>query len=168
MAPYRRAGKMPFTGSEEILLDAGVFIGALLKGDSRHHEAKEIVEAARSGLVNATTTAGILCEVYGALTWHMSSPPQIPATAAAAVLAIINDPSQIGLLTDNLGAFQLAMSIAERCNLTARRIHDARHAATAIYNGVHFVCTYDEADWKLFEPGITIVRPADLLAIRFA
>ncbi len=53
--------------SQSVLLDAGVFIGALLKGDPRHQEARLLVERARRGELFACTTAGILSEVYGAL-----------------------------------------------------------------------------------------------------
>jgi predicted nucleic acid-binding protein len=40
---------MPSTKEEYALFDAGVFIGALLTGDSRHTEARPLVEAARRG-----------------------------------------------------------------------------------------------------------------------
>ena len=44
--------------NKQVLLDAGVFIGALLKGDSRHNEARVIVEKARTGeLLTCTTTS---------------------------------------------------------------------------------------------------------------
>ena len=46
--------------NKPILLDAGVFIGALLKGDRRHQEARYIVEAARRGELLAHTTTSIL------------------------------------------------------------------------------------------------------------
>ncbi len=35
--------------NKRILFDAGLCIGALLKGDLRYHEARSIVEAARVG-----------------------------------------------------------------------------------------------------------------------
>lgn len=155
---------MPFTGGEEILLDAGLFIGALLKGDSRHVEAREIVEAARSGIIKAATTTGILCEVYAALTWHLATPPQLPSDASSAVQTIVEAPSQIRLLPDSRDAFVSTMRIAAKLNLTARRIHDARHAATAIQTGIEYVCTYDETDWSRFEPeGIAVVKPSDMV-----
>ena len=40
---------MPSTEDEYVLFDAGIFIGALLKGDARHTEARPLVEAARRG-----------------------------------------------------------------------------------------------------------------------
>jgi predicted nucleic acid-binding protein len=52
-----------------ILFDAGMFIGALLRDDPRHAEARTLVEAARRGDIRACTTASILSEVYAALTW---------------------------------------------------------------------------------------------------
>ena len=39
-----------------VFLDAGIFIGALLKNDERHEEARPIVEAARSGKFLACTS----------------------------------------------------------------------------------------------------------------
>jgi predicted nucleic acid-binding protein len=59
---------------ERALLDAGVFIGALLQGDPRHQEARSLVEQARRGMISACTTPGILSEVYGALTWEKTLP----------------------------------------------------------------------------------------------
>jgi len=54
--------------NKPILFDAGVFVGALLKGDPRHDEARLIVEAARRGELLTRTTTSILSEVYAALT----------------------------------------------------------------------------------------------------
>ena len=45
--------------NELILLDAGLFIGALLKKDPRHKEARSIVEKARQGKFLASTTTSI-------------------------------------------------------------------------------------------------------------
>ncbi len=155
---------MPFTVNEEIRLDAGVFIGALLKGDSRHEGAREIVEAARAGLLSAATTTSILCEVYAALTWHMATPPHSPSTASLAVLALIVTPSVIRLIPDRLDAATLTVAVAGRYNLTARRVHDARHAATALVGGGLYASTYNVGDWTVFAPeGISVVSPAELL-----
>src|SRR5438552_3135009 len=68
--------------SAPALLDAGMFIGALLAEDLRHTEARPLVEQARQGVLRACTTAGILSEVYGALTWEQAEPPHHPAEAA--------------------------------------------------------------------------------------
>lgn len=67
-----------------MLFDAGVFIGALLTGDSRHAEARPLVEAARRGEMLACTTTGILSEVYAALTWQQAQPPHDPEQATEA------------------------------------------------------------------------------------
>jgi predicted nucleic acid-binding protein len=49
-------GRNLFVSIENIVfLDAGIFIGALLSGDSRHAEARPIVEAARRGEILACT-----------------------------------------------------------------------------------------------------------------
>ena len=48
--------------------------------------------------------------------------------------------------------------------MTARRIHDARHAAMALTSGVSRVYTYDVGDWKRFESaGMGIVGPSSVL-----
>ena len=57
------------TLNTSILFDAGMFIGALLGGDTRHAEARPFVECARKGTLDVCTTSGILSEVYAALTW---------------------------------------------------------------------------------------------------
>jgi predicted nucleic acid-binding protein len=54
---------------------------------------------------------------------------------------------------------------AKRYALTGRRVHDARHAATALEAGVQGVFTYDVEDWRVFEPeGIVLAGPPSVLA----
>ena len=56
------------------------------------------------------------------------------------------------------------LELSGKYRLTARRIHDARHAATALTNGITQVYTYDVEDWLVFKPdGIIIVGPASSL-----
>ena len=111
-------------------LDAGMFIGAVLLGDPRHAEAYPLVEAARRGEFRACTSAGILSEVYAALTWAGATAPHTPADAAHSVRELVEPPSAIEVLQDGLEVSLRHLRLAEAHNLTARRIHDARHAAT--------------------------------------
>ena len=49
--------------------------------------------------------------------------------------------------------------------LTARRVHDARHAATALVAGITSVYTYDIEDRQVFEAdGLHIVGPPTTMA----
>lgn len=142
------------------LFDASMFIGALLAGDPRHAEARPLVEAARVGQIRACTTTGILSEVYAALTWHQAQPPYSPEQAAQPMTALVRPPSAIQVLEDTLAVGLKMLELAEQHRLTARRIHDARHAATALVAGVFSVYTYDIEDWKAFQSdGIVIVGP---------
>lgn len=151
--------------TDSVFLDAGLFIGALLVGDPRHAEARTIVEAARRGEHPACTSVGVLAEVYAALTWVGALPPHQPAEAAAAVRALTQAPSRIAVLSTDRAAGERMLNLVERHRLTARRVHDARHAATALVSGVHRVLTYDCDDWRVFAPdGIEIVGPASVLA----
>ncbi len=146
------------------LFDAGLFIGALLDSDPRHTEAFPLVDAARNGEIRVCTTTGILSEVYGALTWHLAVPPHSPAEAAQVIARLLEPPSAIQILPDSRDAALKTMEIASAHNLTARRIHDARHAAAALAAGVTTVYTYDVDDWKLFaSEGLTLVGPASSL-----
>jgi len=148
-----------------VFLDAGLFIGALYRGDPRHEEAKRIVEAARQGNLSACTSAGVLSEVYAALTWIGAKPPQTPKVAAYSVDLLVKPPSGIRILETNLEVSQKMLEMAGKQGLTARRIHDARHAATALVSGIVEVYTYDVEDWKQFEAdGIVIVGPDSVLA----
>ena len=150
---------------EHVLLDAGVFIGALLQGDPRHHEARPLVEQARRGTISACTTPGILSEVYGALTWEKAQPRHPPAEAARAVRLLVELPSAIKVIEENLEVILRTLDLAANHNLTARRVHDARHAAAALVAGVQEVYTYDADDWRLFEPdGLIITGPESVLA----
>jgi predicted nucleic acid-binding protein len=150
--------------SDLILFDAGVLIGALLSGDPRHGEAYPIVNAARRGEIQGCTTPGILSEVYGALTWEKAQPRHEPEEAAEAVRRLVELPSAIQILEVGPGAAMLALELAAVHKLRARRVHDARHAATALMAGVSLVYTYDAADWKVFNTdGLKIAGPESTL-----
>ncbi len=95
-----------------VLMDAGVFIGALLKGDPRHAEALPLVELARRGELLACTTVGILSEVYGALTWEKAEPRHDPAEAVQAVRLLIEPPSAIVVLSESLHVALRALELA--------------------------------------------------------
>lgn len=149
---------------ERALFDAGVFVGALLSGDPRHDEARELVEQARGGTLPACTTSGILSEVYAALTWERALPPHDPDAAADAVRAIIEPPSAIQVVGSSIESTLLMLQLASAHGLRARRVHDARHAADALYAGVRTVYTYDPDDWRVFAAdGIRIVGPASVV-----
>lgn len=148
-----------------IFFDAGLFIGALLSGDPRHTEAQPIVEAVRRGELTACTFVGVLSEVYAALTWVGTQPLQTPQVASQAVRLLVEAPSAIRVLETNLTAGLKMLELAANHQLTARRVHDARHVATALVAGVNQVYTYDIEDWRVFEPdGIVIAGPQSVLS----
>lgn len=153
------------TLNNTILFDAGMFIGALLRGDSRHTEARPLVESARTGALNVCTTSGILSEVYAALTWVGAQPQHTPQEAANAVRLLVEPPSALKLLPDSIEVSLKMLELAEKHGLTARRVHDARHAATALIAGVSRVYTYDVGDWKIYvSDGLKIIGPTSVLA----
>jgi predicted nucleic acid-binding protein len=123
---------MQSTEDKYVLFDAGVFIGALLTGDSRHAEARPLVEAAQRGDVLACTTTGIRSEVYAALTWQQAQSPHDPEQAGEAVRLLVEPPSMIRILSDNQEVAIRMLKLAASHQLRARRVHDARHAAAAI------------------------------------
>jgi predicted nucleic acid-binding protein len=146
------------------LLDAGLLIGAIARADTRFAEAYPIVVAAQRGDLAGCTTVGILSEVYAALTWAGAKPPPSHFDAAEAVTRLIEPPSAIVVLSDGLDAALQHLEIARTNGLTARRIHDARHAATALKNGIFNVLTYDPDDWLDFaSEGIVIAGPPSTL-----
>ena len=146
------------TRQEAVLIDAGVFIGALLTGDPRHAEARPLVEQAREGILPACTTTSILSEVYGALTWEHAVPRHAPAEAAEAVRLLVEPPSAIVVLMSGIAVALLTLTLAAKYQLTARRVHDARHTATALVADITAVYTYDIEDWQVFEAdGLHIV-----------
>ncbi|NJP08787.1 MAG: type II toxin-antitoxin system VapC family toxin [Leptolyngbyaceae cyanobacterium RU_5_1] len=148
-----------------VFLDAGLFIGALMSGDPRHLEAGSIVESARRGDFVACTSVGVLAEVYAALTWVGAQPPQTPEVASYAVRLLIENPSAIRVLETGADAGSKMLELAANHQLTARRIHDARHAATALVAGVRQVYTYDIVDWQVFQPdGIVITGPKSMIS----
>ena len=157
---------MPFTSLADLTsFDAGMFIGALLEGDPRHAEARPLVEAARRGEMQVCTTPGILSEVYGALTWEKAQPRHPPIQAASAVRLLVVLPSAIEVIEENLAVILRALELAANHNLTARRVHDARHAAAALTAGIHEIYTYDIDDWRRFEAdGLQVVGPESVLS----
>jgi len=157
---------MPSTNEpgDPVLFDAGVFIGALLRGDPRHNEARPIAEAARRGEIQACTTPSILSEVYGALTWEKAQPCHSPEEAATAVRLLVEAPSAIQVLEVGPSVAFLALELAAEHGLRARRVHDARHAAAALVAGVHLVYTYDAEDWQVFAAdGLQVAGPESTL-----
>lgn len=75
--------------------------------------------------------------MYVALTWVNAQPPHSPTEAANAVKLLVEPPSAIEILPDGFKASIKMLEISEKFNLTVRRVHDARHAATALINGVY-------------------------------
>jgi len=149
---------------EMVFLDAGILIGAVTRNDPRHQESRLIVEAARSGEIPACTSVGVLAELYAALTWVGALPPQSPETASKVVKSIVAFPSKLKVLETDYEAGILMLDMAGRYKLTARRVHDARHAATALVAGVRRVYTYDVDDWRVFSPdGIIVTGPESIL-----
>jgi predicted nucleic acid-binding protein len=105
-----------------------------------------------------------LAEVYAALTWVGAQPPQTPQIASNSVSLLVVNPSAIRVLETTLDAGLKMLGLAANHNLTARRVHDARHAATALVAGISQVYTYDIGDWQAFQPdGITISGPPSVL-----
>jgi predicted nucleic acid-binding protein len=155
----------PAPVTSRVSLDAGVFIGALLAGDPRHAEARPLVEQARQGTLLACTTAGILSEVYGGLTWEKAETRQDPATAAEAVRLLVEPPSAVIVLREDLEVGLRTLALAAMHQLTGRRIHDARHAAAALGAGITGVYTYDVDDWRVFTAdGLRIVGPPSTMS----
>ena len=151
--------------SELTFFDAGLFIAALCELDERHEEALPLVEAAREGALPACTTAGVLSEVYAVLTWEKTQSRLAPAEAASVLSLLINPPSTIEVLGCGAETAKKALELAAGHRLTARRAHDARHAAAALLHGTSRVYTYDVTDWGVFESdGLTIAGPASALA----
>ena len=111
---------MASTPDEWVFFDAGIFVGALLQGDARYAEARPLVEAARCGELQACTTAGVLSEVYAALTWEQANPPHSPEEAEQAVALLVEPPSAIRVLGDGLGVSLRALKLAAANNLTAQ------------------------------------------------
>ena len=69
------------------------------------------------------------------------------------------------LHTDNR-AVNLMLALAAKHKLTARRVHDARHAATALAAGVTKVYTYDVGDWQVFAAdGIQAIGPPSVVIL---
>ncbi len=128
-----------------VLFDAGLFIGALLADDLRHAEARPLVEAARRGELTVCSTTGILSEVYAALTWIQAQPRHNPEDAANAVRLLVEPPSVIEILSESLEATLKMLELAEKHELTARRIHDARRLSENAKNPPIF------QDFKFFK-----------------
>ncbi len=151
--------------ARRVFFDAGMFVGALNRLDPRFAEAQPLVAAAMQGNILAGTSVGVLSEVYAALTWVGAKPPLSPQDAAEGVRRLVETPSAISVISDGVEAALLHLRMADRLGLTARRIHDARHAATALVNEVTHVYTYDPSDWSYFvQYGITIAGPPSTLA----
>jgi predicted nucleic acid-binding protein len=118
---------------DPFFFDAGMFIGALLRDDPRHAEARPIVKAAYYGELPACTSTGILSEVYVHLTNERAVPRHSSEEAADAITKLVAPPSMITVVPERGVQTALRMlSIARGVGLRSRDVHDARHAATAL------------------------------------
>lgn len=77
-------------------------------------------------------------------------PPHAPARAAEVVRLLVESPSAIQVLPTGIEAGLLMLDLVAEHKLTACRVHDARHAATALVAGVTRVYTYDVTGWRVF------------------
>src|SRR5262245_22052745 len=114
----------PGSSLGRMLFDAGIFIGPLLAGVPRHADARPLVEQARQWILLVCTSAGILSEVYGVLTWERAEPRQDPATAAEAVRLLVEPPSAVIVLREDLEVGLRTLALAAMHQLSGRRIHD--------------------------------------------
>ena len=159
---------MPSTGdtSGPIFFDTSLPITALCERDARYAEAAPLVEAAREGSLDACIDASVLSEVYGALTWERTLDRVRPAEALRSIRLPLEPPAAIRILDSGFAAALKALELAAAHGLTARRVHDARHAAVALLNGIRSVHTYDASDWQAFESdGLTIAGPPSVLQL---
>ena len=91
-------------------------------------------------------------------------PPHAPRRAAEVVRLLVEPPSAIQILPTGVEAGLLMLDLVVEHALTARRTHDARHAATALMAGVTRVYTYDVADWRVFAAnGLSVIGPESVL-----
>jgi predicted nucleic acid-binding protein len=98
------------------------------------------------------------------LTWEHTVPRHAPAEAAEAVRLLVEPPSAIVVLMGGIAVALRTLALAAKYQLTARRVHDARHAASALVAGITSVYTYDIEDWQVFEAdGLHIVGPPTTL-----
>ena len=82
-----------------------------------------------------------------------------------AVRLLVEPPSRIALLSEGLEVSLKMLEMASKYSVRARRIHDARHAATALMAGTKLVYTYDVEDWQVFIPdGIVISGPVSVVS----
>jgi predicted nucleic acid-binding protein len=99
------------------------------------------------------------------VTWEKAEPRQDRATAAEAVRLLVEPPSAMIVLCEDLEVGLHTPALAATHQLTGRRIHDARHAAAALVAGITTVYTYDVDDWRVFaDEGLRIVGPPSTMA----
>lgn len=78
--------------------------------------------------------------------------------------ALVTPKSGVRVLECRLDVLLEALELSARHRLTARRTHDARHAAAALVHGIRSVYTLDVQDWLPFEQdGLVIAGPPSVL-----
>ena len=98
--------------------------------------------------------------------WVQAQPPYSPEDAANAVRSLIEQPSAIRVVPENKATLLMALDLAVTHGLTARRTHDARHAAAALNAGITHVRTYDVSDWQVFtDDGMQVLALPENLSV---
>lgn len=106
----------------------------------------------------------VLSEVFSSVTHQGragAEQPLSPAEAAARIRKYY-ESEDITLIYPGPETMGLMFSFLDAHPVSGARIHDLRIAATMVENGITRIVTYDEHVFAHL-PGITVVRPSDLL-----
>lgn len=122
-----------------VFLDANVFVTALA-GDEGTAACDEIVSAAASGALSATTSVGVAEEV-----WHLELSRPVP-NVAGAVRRLIE------LMPPLLPIDQATLEVALTLPSGRLGAYDRLHAATCVLHGIDTIVTADKAFDELDRP----------------
>lgn len=145
-----------------ILLDANVLVASLDLKASAHRASRAVVAAAWDRRFPGVLVPQVLLEAYAVLTdGRRAASPLTPAVAWAEIEGLTQT---IPVLYPERQALEEFSRIAERRRPKAQSVFDAFLAAQMRATGISTLCTYNVADFEMYEgihaetPDVTLAR----------
>ena len=136
--------------SHPVLLDTNVLVYATNEDSPFHPQARQILDRALSGELEAAITLQILAEYYAVITDpRRVDHPLTPEEAREQIEALL--AGEIQLLPLQEGTSHRLVELGERYEIRAQEIYDAQVVATLLEGGIPLLWTANEQDFRRYQ-----------------
>jgi toxin-antitoxin system PIN domain toxin len=136
--------------SRPVLLDTNVLVYATNEDSPFHARARELVQQALAGNLDAALTPQILAEYYAVITdSRRVDRPLTPQEARGQIEALLD--GAIRLLPLQEGTSRRMAELGERHDIRAQEIYDAQVVAAMLEGGIPLIWTANEQDFRRYQ-----------------